>query len=139
MSDGPPPPHQGGERTAKGGVQALDVCRVDDGARTGLAQDLGNRLRRSPHHPMDHADHSALRIALDHLTDEQPRLHHQPRPTATAGAYGMTEHLQKSRDVAGQAIDTDQHRQACRTSTYPLNQVGDEPAVAMLTDDSTQP
>jgi hypothetical protein len=53
-----------------------------------------------------------LGIALDHLTDKQSRLHYQPGPAATTRAHGMTEHAHKGRDIAGQAIHTDQYCQA---------------------------
>jgi hypothetical protein len=88
---------------------------------------------------MYHADHPPLGIPLDHLADEEPGLYLQSRPTATARTHSITEHMQKGRDIAGQPVHADQKGEAFGTRMYPPDQFGDQPSVAMLTDDPTQP
>jgi hypothetical protein len=145
MSDGSPPAHQGRQGTTKGGIQALDVGGVDDRPRVGLAQNLCTGLSRPLHDSVSHTDDPApfatsgqASHTVDHLTDEQPWFYHQPWPPTSTCSHGMTEHPPKGCDVTGEAIHTDQNRQALSTCTDSAHQCGDQPAVTMLTNDPTQ-
>src|SRR5262249_18968042 len=134
----PPAPHQPRQAGPEGRVEPLDVGRVDPRARTRPPQHRLDRLQAAPHHPAHGRGQAPAAVALDDLPDEQPRFDHQPGPAADPLDL-VAEAAQPGADVAGQAIDAPQNRQALQATAHHHDQGGDEAEVAVAAEDAAQP
>src|SRR5205085_5802555 len=93
---------------AEGGVEALDVGGVDDGARGGRRHHGLDAGQGAVDDAAGDADDVALGGVLHDLGKLEPDGQHQPGPAAPPGPDRLAEDLWEGGDVAGQAVDADQ-------------------------------
>ena len=108
--DGPTSSREGRKVGAEGGVEALDVGRVDDRTGGRCRQHRLDPRQGAVDDPAGDADDVPLGRVLDDLGELEPHWQHQPWASAPPSADRLAEDLQEGGDVAGQTIDADQDR-----------------------------
>ena len=130
-SDRPAPSGERREVGAEGGVEALDVGGVDDGAGGGRRQDRLDAGQGAANDPAGDADDVPLGRVLDDLGELEPVGQDQPRTTAPPGEIGWRKTFEEGGDVAGQAVDADQDGRGRRAGPDPLDQPGDQGQITL--------
>lgn len=72
-----------------------------------------------------------LDVPLDHLAQQQARLHDQPWPTAVTRPHGVAEDAREGGDVAGQPVHAHQQGGALGAGPHPLDQTGNQRQVPL--------
>jgi len=139
VGDGSTPPHQRGERAAKGRVEALDVRGVDAVAGGRRRQHGRDRGRRPLHDARLHTDDPSLDVLLDHLAQQEAGGQHQPWAAAPPCVDWGAEHPPEGRDVAGQAIDAHEQVEPAGTGADLGHQAGDQDQIPLRADRAAQP
>ena len=136
---GPPPPHQGRHRRAKGSVQPLAGGGRDPRPAVGGGHHR-REGRRGPGHPaVVAARHPTLPLPLAHVPQPPALRQIHPRPPATAGAPGVAEHVQEGRHSARQSLHAHQDGQAAAAGPDPRPQRGEQAQGAVGAEDAPQP
>jgi hypothetical protein len=130
-----PPAHQRRHRAAERGVPALEGRRVDPRPGSRRQQHRHDRGGCPAHHPARQAHQAMAGPMLDHLADPQPGFLLQTGPARAACTHRVAEDARERRDRTGQAIDTDQDRQAPGTAADHPDQGRDQGQVAARADD----
>jgi hypothetical protein len=134
-----PATNQRRDPRAEGGIQSLNVSRVDDAASLRLLQQGIDLSTGSLHDAAGYSHHALAGIVLDKLSDQDAIPWSQARTGGSAGAYGLSENALDGLDVGLASIDAEQKRPTESTGPHLGYQSEHQAPVSVGTDHPSQP